>query len=153
MRRFTTLAVAVAASALVFAAVAIADHPGGGGAPFGATLTGAQEFPGPGHPTGSGTILLRLNPGQEEICFDMETSGIGPARFSHIHPGATGTANPPIVTLTGAFTDTASECVFAPRDVIKAIMKNPENYYVNVHAQPGFGPGAIRGQLEGPGNS
>ena len=151
MRRLVVPLLAVGIAALALAGAAAADHPGEGGAPFGATLTGAAEcMPagvcGVGHPTGSGTILLRLNPGQEEICFDMTTAGIGPARASHIHPGEAGQVGGVLVPLTGAFTDQASSCVFAPREVILAIMKNPENYYVNVHTAA-FPGGAIRGQL------
>jgi hypothetical protein len=32
-------------------------------------------------------------------------------------------------------------------DLIKAIRKNPEAYYVNVHSLPDFPGGAVRGQL------
>ena len=49
--------------------------------------------------------------------------------------------------LTPPTTGSSSGCVHADRALIKAIMKNPENYYVNVHATPSFGPGALRGQL------
>jgi hypothetical protein len=47
-----------------------------------------------------------------------------------------------------------AQCVFAPRDVIKAIRKNPELYYVNIHTrntglvpEVGRPAGAIRGQM------
>ena len=42
-----------------------------GGRPFTVALTGAAERPGPGDPDGSGTATLRLNPGQEEVCFTL----------------------------------------------------------------------------------
>jgi len=33
------------------------------------------------------------------------------------------------------------------RGLIKAIRKDPSAYYVNVHSQPNFPDGAVRGQL------
>ena len=142
-RILVLLAVVGAVGALALAGVAAADHPGGGGTPLGATLTGAAEAPGPGDPDGSGTILLRLNSGQQEICFDAETADIATIVGAHIHRAPAGAAGPIVVHLTGQF---PAGCVFAPRELIKAIRKNPENYYVNVHTV-GFPAGAIRGQL------
>ena len=145
---------------LAFAAVgrpALADHPGEGGAPLVATLTPEAEVPGPGLSGAEGTANLRLNPGQEEICFDIATTGLEGLTFvgAHIHPGSVTESNPPQVTLLqrGANISAASDCVFAPRAVIKEMIQNPENYYINAHALPGFGSGAIRGQLQRPGNS
>jgi hypothetical protein len=40
----------------------------------------------------------------------------------------------------------SSECAEVSRELAKAIMKNPENYYVNVHTSD-FSDGALRGQL------
>jgi hypothetical protein len=37
--------------------------------------------------------------------------------------------------------------VTADRDLILAIMRDPDNYYVNVHSVPDFPAGAVRGQL------
>lgn len=162
MKKLLAVLFALVFAFAAFGRPALADHPGEGGAPFRATLTGAAEFPGPGHPTGAGTALLRLNPGQEEICFDIETSGLtsGPnaiTRFTgaHIHIGSPTEAGRVVVGLVAPdlATGASSGCVFAPREVIIEIIQNPENYYVNVHGTPGFGPGAIRGQLEGPGRS
>ena len=157
MRKLLALLFALVLAGAAVVQPVLADHPGGGGAPFTATLTGPAEVPGPGHPTATGTAFLRLNPGQEEICFEIETSGIAGTGLTfsgaHIHAGAAGEAGKVVVPLATPSNETgaSSGCVFAPREVIKAIMRNPENYYVNVHAVPGFRGGAVRGQLEGPG--
>lgn len=44
--------------------------------------------PGPGDPDGSGTATLRLNPGLEQVCFELSVSNIAlPATGAHIHVG------------------------------------------------------------------
>ena len=168
MRFRLSLLAACALAALAVVGTAAADHPGGGGTPFFATLTGPNEcrvVSGTvvcgtvGHPTATGTAELRLNSGQEEICGDINVVGLTGADTvvgAHIHPGAAGQIGPVLVPLitptkTSPTTAVSSGCGFAPREVIKAIRKNPENFYVNVHTLPGFGPGAVRGQLCGPG--
>ena len=124
-----------------------------GGTPFMVTLLPQNEVPGPGDPGGSGVVYLTLNSGQEEICYRMSFSGLSTLAFAaHIHPGTATESRPPIVNLPlgGQMTETSTpiaQCVFAPRELIKAIRKNPENYYVNVHTF-GVRAGAIRGQIE-----
>ena len=112
-------------------------------------MIGANEVPGPGDPDGSGVARLRLNSGRHRICFHIEVSGITlPATAAHIHPGAAGEANPPVVTLgTPDATGVADGCVTGvARSLIKAIRKHPADYYVNVH-NADFPDGAVRGQL------
>ncbi len=46
-------------------------------------------------------------------------------------------------TATGELT---TGCVSAERDLIREIIRNPEQFYVNVHTAP-FRAGAVRGQL------
>ena len=135
-----------AMATLVLSVAALADD---GGRPFTTTLTGAAEVPGPGDPDGSGTAVIRLNPGQEEVCFELSVSNITlPATGAHIHVGSATQFGGVVVGLVppGA-SGTSSGCVSADRDLIKAIMQNPENYYVNVHTVPLYGAGAVRGQL------
>jgi hypothetical protein len=132
------------AALLVMASVAVVAA-GEGGRPFTTTLTGAVEVP-PGDPDGSGTAHFTLNPGQEEICFELTVSNIAPATASHIHVGPAGVAGPVVVPLTPPTSGSSSGCVTADRDLIRAIIKNPENYYVNVHNAE-YPAGAVRGQL------
>lgn len=119
-----------------------------GGRPLTATLTGAAEVPGPGDPNGSGTATLRLNPGQGKVCFVLTAANITlPATGAHIHLGATGVAGNVVVALAPPdATGVSGGCVSAPRATVKAILKSPSGYYVNVHTSD-FPDGAIRGQL------
>ena len=137
------LALAGAASA---ARLDVADH---GGRPLSTELTGAAEVP-PGDLYGSGTATITVNPGREEICWEIVAVGIElPATAPHIHVGAAGTAPPNNVAVTLSAPDTSgfsSGCAAAERDLALDILHDPENYYVNVHNEP-FPTGAIRGQL------
>jgi hypothetical protein len=117
-----------------------------GGRPLHATLTGAAEVPGPGDPDGTGTAELRLNLGQGQICYDLQVSGIDRATGAHIHQGAAGVAGPVVVPLAPPSDGSSADCVSASRDLIKAIIQNPADYYVNVHNGP-YPQGAVRGQL------
>jgi hypothetical protein len=122
--------------------------PSRGGRKLSATLTGAAEVPGPGDPNGSGSAAIRLNHGQGQVCFRLSVSNLTlPATAAHIHRGAAGQANPPLVTLTAPdATGSSSGCVSASRELVKEILKNASGFYVNVHTSD-FGDGAVRGQL------
>lgn len=130
-------------------ALTVSAFAGDGGRPFVVSLTGAAEVPGPGDPDGSGTASLRLNPGQEEVCFEISVSNITlPATGAHIHVGSASQSGPVVVGLVAPGTSgTSSGCVPATRELILAIIQEPENYYVNVHTLPLYGAGAVRGQL------
>ncbi len=118
-----------------------------GGRPLTAVLTGEAEVPGPGDPDGSGTASIRLNQGAGEVCFSIVVSDIAPATAAHIHEGPADQAGPVIVTLSPPpSSGSSSGCVAAPPRVIKAIRKNPSDFYVNVHNEE-FPAGALRGQL------
>jgi hypothetical protein len=145
MRKFLVALVVV----IAFGAVpALADD---GGRPFTTALSGAAEVPGPGDANATGTASLILNPGQEEVCLDISWADVDGEVFAgHIHVGGATVAGPVVITLfTGSFsgTDSVSGCVTADRDLIRAIITNPEGYYVNVHSRPDFPGGAVRGQL------
>ena len=146
-----TRLVALVALAVVLALAVAPAFGDDGGRPFTTTLTGAAEVPGPGDPDASGTASLRLNPGQGEVCFDISWADVNGEVFaSHIHVGTSTEAGPVVITLfTGSFggSGTVSQCVEADRDLLRAILQTPENYYVNVHSRPDFPGGAIRGQL------
>src|SRR5687768_11483438 len=149
MRRRTRLTLGLALTAALTLGAGGAALADGGGRPFTTTLTGAAEIPGPGDPDGSGTAALRLNPGRGEVCFELSVQNITlPATGAHIHVGTATQFGPVVVGLTppGA-TGASSGCVSADRALIKAIIQNPENYYVNVHTLPLYAAGAVRGQL------
>jgi hypothetical protein len=154
MRRNSLLVTALALGGSV--GLVSADN---GGRPFTTTLSGAEEVSstgqlGVGDPDGTGEASLTLNQGQGEVCFAISVSNIDePITRAHIHrapAGANGGIAVPLVepnVTPFTFTDgMASGCVTASADVIAAIRKNPEEYYVNVHNVT-FPAGAVRGQL------
>ena len=113
----------------------------------GGTLTAAL-MPEGINTSGSGTAHLRLNPEQQEICYEIRVSGIElPATAAHIHRGAAGVNGPAVVSLTSPNAQgVAVGCAHASRDLIAAIMQHPADYYVNVH-NTHYPEGAVRGQL------
>ena len=117
-----------------------------GGRPITITLTGAAEVPGPGDADGTGTATITLNPGKNQICYELAVDKIAPANGAHLHVGAADKAGPPIVSLAPPSNGTSKECAPLEREKIMDIIKNPGNYYVNVHNAE-FPNGAIRGQL------
>ena len=137
------------ALAVVLAALTIVAVAGAGGAPESATLTGAAEVPGPGDSDGSAFASLRLNPGQEEICYELTVSDIGPATAAHIHRGAPDVAGPVVVTLAAPTSGSSSACASVDRELVLEILKDPAAFYVNVHNEE-FPGGALRGQLSRP---
>jgi hypothetical protein len=148
MSRWIAASIASLALLLAVAGVATAKE---GGTPRSTTLSGAEEFPGPGDPDATGQADLRLNQGQERICFDLSWTNVDGTVFAaHIHEAPPGAAGPIVVPLfEGAFggTDSFSDCVDVEKSLVKDIRKNSADYYVNVHSTPGFEAGAIRGQL------
>lgn len=129
-------------------ALALVAYGDDGGRKFSTSLLGANEVPGPGDPDGTGTAIVELNPGQEQVCFQILVSNITlPAAAAHIHEAPAGVAGPVVIGLTppGA-NGSSSGCVSAPREEIMEIIRDPEEYYVNVHTSD-FPAGAVRGQL------
>ena len=117
-----------------------------GGKPLTITMTGAAEVPGPGDPDGTGTATITLNPGKEQVCYELAVDKIATPNAAHLHSGAVDKAGPPVVTLTAPANGSSKDCATLARDKIMDIIKNPANYYVNVHNAE-FPDGAVRGQL------
>ena len=143
MGSFTIFAAAIALS------VAVAGASAQSGRPFHVTLTGAEEVPGPGDPDGVGEAIITLNPGLQQVCYQIRVSNITlPATGAHIHVAPAGDSGPVVVGLVPPGADgTSSGCVTADRDLIMQILINPTGYYVNVHTLPLYAAGAVRGQL------
>ena len=123
-----------------------AQDPQQGGRPLITTLTGPAEVPGPGDPDGTGTATITLNPGKDQVCYELTVDKIGTATAAHIHEGAVDKAGPPIVMLTAPANGSSKDCAGLARDKIMDIVKNPAKYYVNVHNEE-YPNGAVRGQL------
>jgi hypothetical protein len=159
-RRLSPLALLAALALLALPAFVAGHLPDGGGRPFVTAMTGDEEAPGPGHPEATGTAFLRLNPGQEEVSVVLTFEGFDPndpaerIAAGHIHIGQPGVPGPVVVSFeipgplpldedgSGSFANVVS----ADREVILDIIRNPGDYYVNLHSA-NFPPGAIRGQL------
>lgn len=143
MKKNTVLYIALIVLAVLALTSIAADDSG---RKFTTTLTGAAEVPGPGDPDGSGTATITLNHGQGTVCWDLAVEDIASATASHIHVAPAGVAGPVVVPLSPPTNGTSSGCALVDRGLIKAIIQNPEAYYVNVHNAV-YPAGALRGQL------
>lgn len=143
----SSLAVA-SALALVGPAIAQGDNERNNGRKIAATLTGGAEVPGPGDPNGAGLFEARVNPGTERICYTLTASSIDQATAAHIHVGGPSVAGNVVLTLDtpDGDDDDSEDCQDIDRGLAQEIIRNPSNYYVNVH-NAAFPGGAIRGQL------
>ena len=117
-----------------------------GGRPFTVSMTGAAERPGPGDPDGTGTAEIRVNAGQNRVCYTLTVSNIDAATAAHIHRGGVSVAGPPVVNLQAPAGGSSNGCVDVTRALAQEIIRSPANFYVNVH-NAAFPNGAIRGQL------
>lgn len=117
-----------------------------GGRPISVALTGPAEAPTPGDPDGSGTATLRINPGQQQLCYELSVTGIAAATAAHIHKAPAGAAGPVVVGLTAPTSGSSKACAEVARQLALDILKTPADYYVNVHNAE-FPGGAVRGQL------
>ena len=146
MSRKTWLTLSLIASAPAIVSVAAAQSVMEGGRKLQTSLTPSAEIPGPGDPNAeaSGTATVTVNPGQRRVCYDVAVSGLtGDVTIAHIHSGVITASGPPVVDL---IPPVGENCVTVTRALATAILKNPQNYYVNVHTsvRPA---GAVRGQL------
>ena len=142
----TMVSTTLVAAALAAGVTLVAQDAAAQGRPVAAVMTGAAEVPGPGDPDGTGEVFMTLNVGRGEICYQITVSDIAPATAAHIHVGTSDVAGPVVVGLAAPTTGSSSACVSADRELVKAILQSPQDYYVNVHNSP-FPAGAIRGQL------
>ena len=137
------------ALALPIAACATGGRPGLRPARLSVTMNGIQEVPGPGDPDGNGTVEVRVDPRDGQVCWNLYARGIDTATAAHIHRGAAGLAGPPVVTLTTPDAAGRSQgCVTADLAVAQQIAARAYDHYVNVHTAV-HPAGAIRGQLRG----
>jgi hypothetical protein len=117
-----------------------------GGRPLTATLLGSNEVPIMGDPDGSGSFEMTLNLGQGTLTYELNVSGIEPATMAHIHVGGAGVAGGVVVPLQAPTDGSSSGTLMVSKELARAMLKNPEGYYVNVH-NADYPGGALRGQL------
>ncbi|WP_284349565.1 CHRD domain-containing protein [Roseisolibacter agri] len=136
------------------ASVRLSIVPGAahGGHPLATPMTQEVTTTPPywGDPDGSGSALITINPGQEELCWQLDVSGVALSTAAHIHRAPAGVRGGIVVTLTPP--DASGRSVgcttSADRALLKEILASPESFYVNVHTGE-FPQGAVRGQLDG----
>jgi hypothetical protein len=147
-------AAAIAGAAGVLAVVLIgvvgAGAQGGGqeSKALFAVLTGAKEPEG-GDPNGRGSFTAIVD--GNRLCYGLTNRTIEDPAAAHIHRGRAGVAGDIVVPLeqpSSGDPGASSDCVRVARPLARAILQNPNRYYVNVHTA-GFPDGAIRGQLFG----
>lgn len=148
MRYRTSLAIVLVSSLSVTAA---AQTAGNGGRKLTTQLTGAAEVnsagvPNQGDPDGRGTAALTVNPGQQRICYELTVTNIVPAEAAHIHEAPAGSNGPVVVPLDPPADGESSACAQVTRALALEILKDPSDYYVNVHNAE-YPAGAVRGQL------
>ena len=148
IRRALASSVLAAVVLLVGASVVAAV----GGRLFVVPLTGGAT----GDPDGTGTAVLRVNPGTGEVCYTIDVANIGvPTEplnsglgAAHIHDFATGGIFVDLETnwtaTSAGFTTTG--CAEADRESLVALLRDPRAYYVNIHTSE-FPAGAISGAL------
>ena len=134
-----------------------------------ADLDGSTEVPANGDdkqivgdPTGTGkAYVFGIDGDPLTLCYVLKVSGIqqvpvGKGMAAHIHEGAAGKNGPVVAALAGPEDGDAADCLTegekgkfptAQAGIVQRILKNPENFYVNVH-NPQFPDGAMRGQLK-----
>ena len=135
MRRTVTAAAVLGALAVPGGAAAATLH---------ASMSGSQEVPKAGN--GRGSARLTLNRRTGRVCYRIRLRHVGTVMAGHIHKGGSGTAGPIVVPLFMTPTRQPSGCVSAEKSVVRAIIRHPRLYYVNVHTAK-FPAGAARGQL------
>lgn len=111
-----------------------------------ATLSGAEEVPGPGDPDGGGSAEITIVDRTDNLCYELAVRNIEPATAAHIHRGAPGVAGPPVVTLDAPTDGESNGCLSVASELVDEIEANPAGFYINVHTAP-FPNGAVRGQL------
>lgn len=118
---------------------------------FSTQLTGEAERPGPGDADAVGHATILIWPDTDTVCWAVTWARVdGTVNASHIHGPATvdQPAGVLVPLFSGAFAGQGSSTGCVVDSDADAIAANPSMYYVNVHSQPDFGPGAIRGQLD-----
>jgi hypothetical protein len=129
----------------------VIPNPGDiGGRPLTATLMTENEVPACTEPPppARGTATISINPGQSQVCWVIDVANAGaPFTGAHIHEAPIGSPGPIVVPFTTPNAAGHSEgCRTADADLLREIMANPAEYYVNVHNMT-CPAGVARGQL------
>ena len=145
MRKILISAALVSATAMIATPLLAQENSG---RRFTVALEGEQEVgPRGGDLDGTGTATLRINPGQRQVCYTIRVSDIRPATMAHIHEAPAGSNGPIVIPLSAPTSGTSSGCATVTRELALEIIRDPADYYVNIHNAE-FPAGALRGQLD-----
>jgi Cu/Zn superoxide dismutase len=139
--RKVLMAIAVAAASLA-AAFAAGAANNAATTKLEANLRGSNEK---APASNRGKTEIRLTPSTGKVCWETTLTKIdGKPNASHIHKGGKGVSGNVVVPLGAGYK--RQGCTTAAKSLVKAIVKNPGSYYVNVHNAK-HPAGAMRGQL------
>ena len=140
------------------AAIAAGTVAGAAGRRLSTPLSGAEEVDANGNPSGdpngTGTAVLTLNVGKEQVCYELSWANLdGTVTRAHIHEAPAGQNGGIVVSLfegqsyPGTHSVSACDLGDGTKEEIRRILADPSAFYVNVHdsVRPA---GAVRGQLE-----
>ena len=157
MTSTTKAAFVFLASSALIATTVSAQPATQGGKRYVIQMTGAAECNNAGacnlgDPDGSGTAVITVNRGQGRVCWDIDVTGVDPIAAAHIHMGFAGIAFPNNIVVhldadSGCTTTVTPGGAPLSADLLDALMKAPQAFYVNVH-NASFPAGALRGQLD-----
>lgn len=115
-------------------------------ATFTTALKGGNETP-PNKSPATGTAKITVNTSSDQVCWNLTAQKLqGSVTGAHIHRGPAGKAGPIVLGLTPPTGGSSHGCKKAGPPLVRGIVKNPANYYVNVHSSK-YPDGEIRGQL------
>ena len=117
-------------------------------AEYRAALTGAKVIPA-GDPDGAGTAKVNVSNALNDVCVDLEVSGLTQVTKASLHRGAEGVNGPAIVNLDRPDGEDQDEddCDTVGNALAEEIQANPAGFYVLISTAE-HPDGAIRGQLE-----
>ncbi len=115
-----------------------------------AIMTGAAERPGPGDPDAVGRAVITINDAANQVCVAVQFTNVTlPTTGFHIHVAPPTDPGPVVIPLANPTTNQSYQCVTVANEaLLDDIAANPSRYYINLHTQPLYAAGAIRGQLQ-----
>ena len=115
-----------------------------------AYMTGPAERPGPGDPDGIGRAVITINDAANQLCLYLQFVNVDlPTTGLHIHLAPPTAPGPVVVPFANPTTNQFVQCLTVENEaLLDNIAANPGQYYINLHTQPLYGAGAIRGQLQ-----